>query len=108
MDHLLFSTSASYLVRYVDVVCSGANLSDHLPLSVFLDCQLAMSSSVVSCPTQTKQVAWYKVTTDRATKRIVGARDKYIKWAPYYRGLGACPQEFFCDFTGSEVCFWGF
>ena len=54
LAHFLFSTSAFHLVRYVDVVCSGANLSDHLPLSVHLDCQHAVPSSVGSCPTQAR------------------------------------------------------
>ena len=36
VDYFLFTSSASHLVRYVDVVCSDDNLSDHLPLSVYL------------------------------------------------------------------------
>ena len=59
VDHILFTTLASHLVRYVDVVCSGDNLSDYLPLSVSLDCQHAVSLSVGSCSTPPRRVAWY-------------------------------------------------
>ena len=57
VNHFLFTTSVSHLVRNVDVVCSGDNLSDHLPLTVSLDCQHIVSSSVGSCSTQVRHVA---------------------------------------------------
>ena len=47
------------------MVCSSAYLSDHSPMSVSLDCQLAVSSSVGSCPTKIKRVAWHKAITNQ-------------------------------------------
>ena len=77
VDQFLFSTSASHLVRYVDVVCSGDNLSDHLPLSVSLDCQHAVSSSVGSCSTQGRRVVWHKATSDQIDAYQSCVRESY-------------------------------
>ena len=43
VDNFLCSAEASSMVKDVGVLHSGANLSDHLPLSVILDCHLLMS-----------------------------------------------------------------
>ena len=77
VDHFLFSTSASHLVRYVDIVCSGDNLSDHLPLAVSLDCQHVVSSSVGSCSTQARRVAWHKATSDQINAYQSCVRESY-------------------------------
>ena len=48
VDHFLFSAEASSAVKNVMVLHSSANLSDHLPLSVVLNCHPLMSSESVS------------------------------------------------------------
>ena len=75
VDHFLFT--ASHLVRNVHVVCSGDNISDHLPLTVSLDCQHAVSSSVGSCSTQPRRVAWYKAISDQIDACKSCARESF-------------------------------
>ena len=46
-------------------------------MSVSLDCQLAVSSSVGSCPTQARWVAWHKATSDQIDAYRSSVRESY-------------------------------
>ena len=67
VDHFLFSAEASSTVKNVVVLHSGANLSDHLPLSVVLNCHPLMSSESVShgpplC--SGRRLAWHRASAE--------------------------------------------
>lgn len=67
VDHFLFSSEASSLVKNVGVLHSGANLSDHLPLSVVLDCHTLMSPVSVPHgppPSPGVRLAWHRASAE--------------------------------------------
>ena len=67
VDHFLFSTEASSMLKNVGVLHSGANLSDHLPLSVVLDCHPLMSPVSVPHgphPGPGRRLAWHRATAE--------------------------------------------
>ena len=69
VDHFLFSAEVSSVVKNVVVLHSGANLSDHLPLSVVLNCHPLMSSESVShgpplC--SGRRLAWHRASAEHS------------------------------------------
>ena len=68
VDHVLFFVEASSYIKHVVTLHSGANLSDHLPLLVSIDCQprmslLGMQRSLPSA--LQRRVAWYKASEEQ-------------------------------------------